>query len=105
MLDLSNERFRLLEFNIYFNLDGTISTYNQNGVIIADLSGDWSIIHKVKNLISIANRKQYVADNYDDSITPDINLYIRLVAKNGSQESIHPINNEQFYKLSQYIKQ
>lgn len=102
MLGLSE--FRLTAFSVYINTDGTISTYNQNGVIIIDLSGHWTIIHKIVKLITKSGRRDYMEEKYDDSIVPNITFYIRAISSKGETMSSHPITSEQFYEISKYIK-
>jgi hypothetical protein len=103
MLDLSS-LFRIEKIIVEIIDTGVIKVTTQEGFPIKELSGDWTMIHKIVEILDINKRKQFVRDNYNESYSPS--LYIKLVTTNDTGKEIIslPISFSKLLILSNVIK-
>jgi len=93
--------------DVYINSNGTIHTYAKGGIFIEELSGNWSLIHKIKYLISEVKRKEFsiqIKDNKQEEVF-DLNFYFATVPHNNREQGVHgKITYKQVISISNFIK-
>jgi hypothetical protein len=103
MSDLSS-LFRIESINVEIIDNGNVKTVTQDNIAISKLSGNWTVLHKVVEIIDKEKRKSFVKDNFDETYSPNLYLRYTVTDDTGNVLITMPISYRKLIMLSHYIK-
>lgn len=104
MSDLNNLfRVRIEVFNVNIYDDGTIKTYNQDGIVLNKLTGTWKLIHLAVSLIDKDIRKGFAEQEYGETYTPRI-IFNFVSTNNGNIVRVYDMEYGKVINMAKYIK-